>query len=231
MVLLKSALSQQYLWNESRTQDDWLICWEINCGHSVAEVNVFFSWNCLALNMSMLGKSCATLLLSKQLHSVIGVHFSNISRSLDHNIALAANVIIQDESFSFSQLLSVQAGLTWPWSRDTFLGACGLKFALQWTQSSMKESWGHWDCWQNFLWLCRRKLYSLGWTFEKERDLFPLSKCGPVTAGCPKMELNYYSPLPWICETITSFEGQCCLFKGRVAFTVYYTLGIWLPII
>lgn len=89
--ILKSALSQLCLWNKCHTQDDWLICWGTNCGHSTAELNVIFSWNCLALNMSMLGKSWAMLLLLKQLQSVIWTHFSNISRSLDHNIALAVD--------------------------------------------------------------------------------------------------------------------------------------------
>lgn len=72
------SLYKQYFWNllflnsssdiNVITQDDWLICWGTNCGHSIAEVNVIFSCNCLALNISMLGKTCALLLLSKELH-------------------------------------------------------------------------------------------------------------------------------------------------------------------
>ena len=138
-------------------------------------------------------------LWSRSTSSVIWVHFSNISKSLDQDIALAVNVDHSRWVF-LCFVVSISAG----WFnlsvgyRDgkisqTLLGSLvRLKSVLQWMQPSMKEyeAWSVWLlAW--FVLLSRRKLYSLGCTSETERGLFPHAEHGSVSIECPKMEMIY----------------------------------------
>lgn len=58
----------------------------------------------------------------------------------------------------------------------------------------------------------------------KMKVCFP-SECGPVTAECPKMEINNYSPLPTFCESATSFENNVVFSKvGLPSLCIIYLI-------
>lgn len=134
-------------------------------------------------------------LWSSSTNSVIWVHFSNISKSLDQDTALAVNAdhsrwiflcsIVSVTAGRFNLALGYRDGKT----AQTLLGPVArLEFALQWMQPSLKE------CKARSVWLLawftitqQEEIVQSGLDFWKMREVhFPTQNVGLSPPSAPK---------------------------------------------